>query len=330
MKVAVVHNINQDGVINHIGRPNKEMYFRDEIDLFLSTLREAGHVVEEFEGDKCLLQKLEVFLPPISKKTSPESLVFNLAYGIQGESRYSHLPAMLEMAGIPYTGSGPLTHSLALDKEMTKRILLQGGVPTPRFIVVKKNENVWEKGVAHGLNYPVIIKPKDEAASFGISVVDNDEEMLRNVEQALQEFKQDLLVEEFLSGRELNVAILGNGASAETFVPVEIDFHETGERFQSNTGKKGGDYKHLCPAEIPSELSDELQLLSRKTFALLKCNDYARVDFRLDEQMKPYVLEVNSMAAIHKKGSFFHGAKNAGYDYRGMLDKMVKVAISRF
>jgi D-alanine-D-alanine ligase len=329
MRIAVVHNIEQHGVINQFGRPNKEMYYRNEIDLFLANLKSSDFQVEEFDGDKFLFQQLQDFLPSIPRETKPGGIVFNLAYGIQGESRYTHVPAMLELAGVPYTGSGPLAHSIALDKEMTKRVLLQAGIPTPRFVVVEKDTDQADLK-NHGLRYPLIIKPKNEAGSFGISVVDNDDELLKNVSLTLEEYNQTLVIEEYLDGRELNVGLLGNGSNLEVFDPVEIDFTASGERFQSFSGKKGGSYRHICPADIPESLIVELQEIAKETFALLRCCDYARVDFRLDSDMKPYVLEINSMAAIHEKGSYYHGARRAGYGYQGMLNKMIEVAINRY
>ncbi len=329
MKIAVVHNIEHSGVINRFGRPNKERYYRQEIDAFIETLKKDKHQVEEFDGDIYLLSKLKSFLPPIERDKKPEGLIFNLAYGIQGNSRYAHIPAMLEMAGVAYTGSDPLTHAIALDKEITKRLLLQGGIPTPRFIVVDK-ETSTEMLKKNGLIFPLIIKPKDEAASFGISVVDDEKELINNVLSTIDEFDQALVVEEYLNGRELNVALIGNGSTLEIFDPVEIDFNNSGDRFQSFTGKKTAKYGHICPADIPEHLSQKLKILAKKTFNLLKCRDYARVDFRLDANDKPYVLEINSMAAIHREGSFFHAAKHAGYDYQGMLHKMINETIDRY
>ncbi|HID02548.1 MAG TPA: ATP-grasp domain-containing protein [Desulfobacterales bacterium] len=329
MKIAVVHNINQSGVIYRFGILNKEMYFRNEIDSFIDTLQNNGHMVQEFDGDKFLFKNLESFLPVIRNGYTPEGLVFNLAYGIQGNSRYTHIPAMLELAGIPYTGSGPLTHSIALDKEMTKRILLQAGIPTPAFIVIQQDAKL-DGLQLKGLKYPLIIKPKSEAGSFGISVVESENELIQNIASTLKEYNQDLVVEEYLDGRELNVGLLGNGNSVEAFKPVEIDFNETGDKFQSATGKKDGSYGHICPANIPENLTKKLQEIAKQTFLLLKCCDYARVDFRLDAEMNPYVLEINSMAAIHEKGSYFHGAKKAGFDYRGMINRMVEVAVIRY
>jgi len=329
MKVAVVHNINQSGVINHFGRLNKEIYFRHEIDSFINNLKSCGFEVDEFDGDKFLFQNLESYFPPIPKGERPENMVFNVAYGIQGNSRYTHIPAMLELAGVPYTGSGPLAHAIALNKEMTKRVLHQAGIPTPNFMIVEEDTDL-NRLQLQGLKYPLIIKPKNEAGSFGISVVNNEKELLKNLKSTLEEYDQALVVEEYLGGRELNVGLLGNGETIEAFDPVEVDFKNSGDQFQSSTGKKDGSYSHICPADIPESLKLELQEIAKQTFMLLKCCDYARVDFRLDSDMKPYVLEINSMAAIHEKGSYYHGAIEAGYDYRGMLARMVEVAMSRY
>ncbi len=329
MKIAVVHNIEQSGVINHFGILNKEMYYRDEIDSFVANLQKQHSNVQEFDGDKFLFQNLESYFPALIKDKKPEAIVFNLAYGIQGNSRYTHIPAMLELAGIPYTGSGPLAHSIALDKEMTKRILLQAGIPTLNFIVVAQDTDL-ENLQLEGLKYPLIIKPKNEAGSFGISVVENKDELLKNIAATLKEYHQDLIVEEYLDGRELNVGLLGNGQEIEAFVPVEIDFRNSGDKFQSATGKKDGSYGHICPADISEKFSKKLQDLAKQTFTLLKCCDYARVDFRLDADMNPFVLEINSMAAIHEKGSYFYGAQEAGFDYQGMINRMVEVALDRY
>ncbi len=233
------------------------------------------------------------------------------------------------MAGLPYTGSGPLTHSVALDKEITKQILLQSGLPTPKFKVMKQKI---EPG-SHfqlDLNYPLIIKPNDEAVSFGVSVVENEEELIENLNKTIEEYQQPILVEEFLDGREFNVGILGNGDDIEVFEPVEIDFSQSMENFQSFYGKKHDSYGHYCPAEITDELRTELKELALCSFNCLKCLDYARVDFRLNRENRPHILELNSMAALQKKGSYFIAARYEGYDYSKLLNRIVDLAISRY
>lgn len=329
MLVAVIHNINQSNVVHRFGIQNREMYFRDEIDDVILALQNKNHVVEDFDGDKFLIPKLESFIPAAKNGSIPEGIALNLAYGIQGNCRYSHIPSILEMAGIPYTGSTPLAHSLALDKEMAKRILLQAGILTPRFVHVDRKMSDKEAELL-GLTYPLIIKPENEAASFGISVVNNSTELVSAVSSTLDDFHQPLLIEEFLCGREFNVGVMGNGDLLEVFDPVEIDFTGSNQCFQSYEGKKQGCYSHICPPDIPDSMKKDLKEIAIQSFTALKCNDYARIDFRLDKKQRPHVLELNSMAAIHRKGSFFIAASHAGYDYSSMLNKIIKVANRRY
>ncbi|MEZ6088550.1 MAG: hypothetical protein R3C05_11095 [Pirellulaceae bacterium] len=113
MKIAIVHNSDKTGVIANFGQPCPENYAQKHIDLVEASLLEAGHDVVVLQADKYLLQQLESFMPADPVSGAPTGMVFNMAYGIQGENRYTHVPAMLEMAGIPYTGSSPMGHSLA-------------------------------------------------------------------------------------------------------------------------------------------------------------------------------------------------------------------------
>ena len=325
MRIAVVYNLSNEGVINVFGRQNKEHYNPAEIDAVVEALRSKKHTVETFEGDKFLIEKLEAFMPRALKRETP-GLVFNLAYGIQGESRYTHMPSLLEMLGIPYVGSGPLAHSVALDKAMTKMVLSQAGLPTPAFQTMATPEDELDPS----LRFPLIVKPKDEAVSFGIKVVRDSAELREAVESNLEEFRQATLVEEFLDGKEVNVGLLGNGSTMETLPIVEIDFGDATERLQTFETKKGHGFRHQCPADLPEELAEEVRELSRRTFDTIGCKDFARVDFRMDDQDRPYILELNSMAAIHKAGSFTIAAGKVGYDYPSMINRMVEVAAMRY
>src|ERR1035437_75010 len=131
MKVAVVRNRSHEGVINRFGQPCPEVYGKKAVQIAIDSLREGGHTVEVLEGDTTLLARLAGFMPPDENK-NPTGMVFNMAYGIQGHSRYTHVPAMLEMAGVPYTGAGPLGHAISLDKVVTKIQIRDAGVPTSR------------------------------------------------------------------------------------------------------------------------------------------------------------------------------------------------------
>src|SRR5436305_4096041 len=123
MKVAVVRNRSRDGVISRFGASCPETYGKRTVRQVVSALDAAGHTVAVLEGDKTLLAGLEQFIAAAAGESPPPALVFNLAYGIQGESRYTHIPAMLELAGVPYTGASPLGHGVSLDKPTAKRLM---------------------------------------------------------------------------------------------------------------------------------------------------------------------------------------------------------------
>lgn len=135
MKVAIVYNRDSKRVINLFGVPNQEHYGLKSIERITRALEAGGHQVKAFEGDKDLIDNLEEFMPKVVKGERP-GMVFNLSYGIQGQARYTHVPGMLEMIGLPYVGSGPLAHSLALDKVVSKMIFRQHGISTPDFAVL--------------------------------------------------------------------------------------------------------------------------------------------------------------------------------------------------
>ena len=159
MKIAVVYNRESQSVINLFGVPNREKYGKPAINRIVRGLKKGGHQVISLEGDKDLVDRLEEFMPKVVKGERP-GMVFNLSYGIQGQARYTHVPGILEMVGIPYVGSGPLAHSLCLDKVVSKMIFQQNGLPTPDFAVL--NEPGFPTPT---VEYPLIVKPKNEATN---------------------------------------------------------------------------------------------------------------------------------------------------------------------
>ena len=136
MKIAVVYNRGTGNVINLFGLPNREQIGLQTIGRLVSALKAGGHQVVAIEGDKDLVDRLEEFMPRVVKGERP-CLVFNVSCGVQGQARDTHVPSILEMVGIPYVASGPLVHSLCLDKVVTKMILRQHGLPTPDFAVLQ-------------------------------------------------------------------------------------------------------------------------------------------------------------------------------------------------
>ena len=160
MKVAIIYNQDLSGVINQFGMQNKETYNPKTVKYVADALEQYGHNVRIIDGNMKVIESLQEFMPRVIEGERM-GMVFNMAYGIQGESRYTHLPAMLEMLGIPYVGSSPTGHALALDKVITKIIIQKHGIPTPEFWVFSDpNDDV------SSVNYPAIVKPKMESVSF--------------------------------------------------------------------------------------------------------------------------------------------------------------------
>jgi D-alanine-D-alanine ligase len=327
MKVAVVYNPDAKGIINVFGIQNREWYPQETIDRVASALRGGGHEVELIAGDRYLLSKLGRFLPKLSSKR-PNGIVLNMALGIQGKCRYTHVPALLEVAGIPYTSSSPLGHTLAMDKVAAKQILIALGLPTPNYRVFASPDER-----SHSLEFPLIVKPRGEAASFGLKIVHDDASLREAVDRTLREYRQTVLVEEFIQGREINVGILGNDPPES--LPVLELLLDGGEsrvysheaKFARSSRKRA---KKVCPADLPQETSAYIQEISVQAFQALNIYDFARVDIRLDRFNRPYILEVNSMASLNPGSSFVYAAKKAGYTYDRLINKIVEVAYRRY
>ncbi|MBN1478798.1 ATP-grasp domain-containing protein [candidate division KSB1 bacterium] len=323
MKVAIIYNKDFTRVINTFGMQNKEKYNPKTVRMVADALEAGGHNVEIIDGNMHVIESLQNFMPKVLEGERM-GMVFNMAYGIQGESRYTHLPSMLEMLGIPYVGSTPAGHALALDKVITKIIMQKHGIPTPNFWVYNSaDENMSD------VEFPVIIKPKMEAVSFGIKVAYNVDNLRDAVHFIVAEFSQQALVEQFVRGREFAVGLIGNNP-VEAFPVLEIDLENNLDAIQTVEDKRKAPRQKLCPAPIPDELADEMKRWSVAAFKVLGLRDFARVDIRLDEQNNIYLLEINSMASLGATGSYSYAAKVAGYDYNALVNKMLDVAAVRY
>jgi D-alanine-D-alanine ligase len=326
MKVALVYNRESKNVINLFGVPNREIMGRNIIKRIADGLKAGGHQVATLEGDKDLVPRLEEFMPRVLKGERP-GMVFNISYGIQGQARYTHVPSILEMVGVPYVGSGPLAHSLALDKVVTKMIFRQHGLPTPDFAVLDSPDFVMPD-----LEFPLIVKPRNEAVSFGLKVVYDEAELREAAGVIFGTFQPSVLAERYIEGREINVGLLGNNPP-EALPPVLLRFGEGGPEiytYEDKMGKSGRQVTLECPAPIGKELVAKSQELAAKAFSVLGCYDCARVDMRLDDDGNLYLLEVNSLPSLGPRGSYVFAAAAAGIDYPALVNRLVDVASARY
>ena len=220
LKIALMYNKNKidpSDVINISDIPTQEHYSSNAIERVAKALEKGGHTVKLIEANMHAIDEMHDFMPKVMDGDRP-GLVFNMAYGLQGHNRYTHVPALLEMLGVPYLGSGPEAHAIVQDKVMTKLVLQRNNIPTPGFWVFSTSEDQFDD-----LIFPVIVKPKSESTSMGMKVVDNWDDLRNAVKEEIEKYHQDALVEQFIPGREFAVGLIGNTDSVEVLPIVEID-----------------------------------------------------------------------------------------------------------
>jgi D-alanine-D-alanine ligase len=262
--------------------------------------------------------------------------VFNLSEcPLNSAQKEPHGAALLELLKIPYTGNGPLPLSVCNDKALTKRILSSSGIPTPEFRLY----GFVPRGRS-GLRFPVIVKPAREDGSAGIteeSVVDDEKGLKGRVAHVIERYSQEAIAEEYLGGREFNVAILGNGTEADphrTLPPAELVYRNPKWRvcsFESKWDASHPAYDEIapeCPARIPGPLRKRLAgmaLTCAKAFGL---HGYARVDFRATRRGKLCVLEVNPNPDISSGAGLSRAARAAGYTHGALIQEILRLGLA--
>ena len=267
------------------------------------------------------------------------TMVFNLCEAAFDSSAYEmHIAALLELYGLPFTGSGPLTLALALDKGMSKDILKSRSIPTPAYSVFDSVPDL----LAPDLSFPLIVKPLREDASVGIdsgSVVHSMGELSERVSMLINTYAQPVIAEEYIEGREINVAIIGNGPAKRALPPSEISFVDFPAAvpkiccYEAKWVTESPLYSKtvpVCPAELSDPLSDELNAVALAAYDALGCLDYARVDTRVGPDGRVYVIEVNPNPDISSDAGFARAAKAAGLDYAALIAEIVRVAEQRY
>jgi D-alanine-D-alanine ligase len=276
---------------------------------------------------------LEEFVK-VLKLRKPD-VVVNLCEGFMGESGLEmHVPAILEILRIPYTGSNSLSLGLCQDKGLAKDVLRAHDVATPNYQIMEK-----PKALKWGLKFPLMVKPLREDASIGISrhsFVRDHVELKRQVNYVNRVYKQPALVEEYICGREFNVSILGN--EEPIVLPIsEIVFGFEDEPkivdYAAKWLKESDEYaktKPVCPAELDAELKSLIEEVALKAYRALKCRDYARVDIRLKNETKiPYVLEVNPNPDISPEAGFTRSLRAAGITFSEFVRRIIDFALKR-
>jgi D-alanine-D-alanine ligase len=275
------------------------------------------------------------------KELKPD-IVFNFAEGLIGVNRESHIPAMLEMLQIPYLGSDPLTLGICLDKSRAKEILTYHKIPNAKFLVADKIKDITKVN----FGFPLIVKPISEGSSKGIfssSLVKNTKELEDEVNRIVSSYNQPALIEEFLPGREFTVAVLGNGNDAQVLPIIEIrydDFPKNVLPLYSYEAKWILDTKENkfdvfeCPAKLNKNLELQIKDTVLRTYNILKCRDWSRIDVRLDKNNVPNIIEINPLPGImpdpNENSSFPKAARAAGMDFNQLIQSALYSAAKRY
>ena len=245
--------------------------------------------------------------------------VFIALHGRYGED--GTLQGALEMLGIPYTGSGPMASSLAMDKVMTKRVWLEAGLPTPGYRALTDASEVPAAALALGL--PLMMKAPHEGSTLGIVKATVVSE-LAQAYQAAAQYDDVVLAEQFVAGRELTVAILGRGADAQALPVIEIVAPQGNYDYQHKYFSD--DTQYLCPAPLDQSLATEIAEISLKAYRALGCEGWGRADLMLDQNNRPWLLEMNTSPGMTGHSLVPMAAKALGMSYPELCVQILKDA----
>jgi len=334
LRVGLTYNLKKT-VDSSSGQPvDFYIEFDDEetVDAIAEALRKGGCEVVKIEANEEAYTKLQSLKPDI---------VFNIAEGLRGESRESQVPAILEILGIPYTGSGPLTLAIALDKALTHQVLSVNGVPSPNFQVFSMpNQKRQCK-----LEFPLIVKPLAEGSSKGIrskSLVKDEQSLREQLSWVINTYNQPAIVEEFLPGREFTIGLIGNeDPLVLPIVEILLEKLPSGASpIYSYEAKWIWDVPEkpldifCCPANVSAELEKEIKQTAIRTFKVLNCRDLCRMDVRIDKAGKPRILEVNPLPGLipdpDAHSCLPEAAREAGFTYEQLICTVLWQALKRY
>ncbi len=327
MRLALTHNLRLTD-----SEDEAEFDTRETIEALCSALERLGHRVERIEVSgpaSRTAARLEAYAP---------DLVFNTAEGRRGRFREAFYPALFDELGFPYTGSDAWVLAVTLDKALTKLVLREYGVVSPKGQFIEEPSGLR----LEGWRFPVIVKPNFEGSSKGItqeSVVEDRSRLRALVDRQLARFPAGVLVEEYIPGKDLTVAFLEKSAPERSGVltPVEyvIDESELSKRRYRiyDYDLKSVHYNAVsvrCPADFPGWVLERAQDMARRAYKALGVRDLGRVDFRVAEDGQVYFIEINALPSLEPGAGIYAAAALEGLHTDAVLGKMVESAVARW
>ena len=302
---------------------NAELDSGETLEFVIQGLEAGGHRVKRIGNIKNLLaqvDKLDV------------DMVFNICEGYRGRNRESQVPMILEMYRIPYVGSDALTLGVTLDKVLAKKCFIADGIPTPRYFETYEGDDL---KALNKIGFPLIVKPKHEGSSKGLSeksrVIDF-ESLKAQADHINKKYDQAALVEEFIRGCEFTVPVLGNkNPQAMPVAQVHLDGNvNLGDNFYTQARLTYDGLGYVCPPKISDDLIKKLQHYAVKAYQSVGCLDFGRVDFRVDEKGNPFVLEINPLPSLAKKDVFNIFPAVMGSTFEKVINQVVDFALERY
>jgi D-alanine-D-alanine ligase len=293
---------------------------RGEIGMDEQRALAAGTVVQTAPPSQDALRRMAREALPRMASTLPRAgetdVVFLGLHGGTGED--GTIQAMLDLTGVPYTGSGHLASALAMDKELSKQLFRQAGVTTADWLMAPARAD----DVGARLGYPVIVKPSKQGSTVGLSIVRGPDELQAAVDEA-SNFDDEVMIEAFIAGRELTVGILGGDA-----LPVGeiIPKHEI---YDYECKYTPGMADERFPAELTSAETTRIQQEARAAFKALKLGGYARIDFRMSHDGRFYCLEANTLPGMTQTSLIPQAAAAAGISFPELCERVVRLAMAR-
>lgn len=325
LTIGLTYDLRPEYLAAGYGEEETAEFDRPEtVEALAATLQQLGHAVDRIGNVHQLVRRLA--------SGDRWDVVFNICEGLHGRARESQVPALLDAYEIAYTFSDPLITAVCLDKRMTKLIVRDAGVPTPRFVLVEQLSDV----SSVDLTYPLFTKPVAEGTGKGVtaaSKVLDASQLLANCRDLLQRFRQPVLVEEFLPGREFTTGLLGTGAAARVLGTLEIVLLPKADaEVYSYTNKEfcedRVEYRLVTPSDDP--VVAEVEALALTAWRALGCRDGGRMDLRCDGRGRPQFVEVNPLAGLHPQHSDLPMLATAvGMEFGELLAHIVASAACR-
>lgn len=257
-------------------------------------------------------------------KEEKAEFVFNALHGKYGEDGV--LQGTLEMMGIPYTGSGVMAASLTINKVATKHMFKAAGIATPHFKAYYRYQHRTRdlfSEIMQEFRLPMVVKASSQGSSIGVMIVESESELEKALSDAFR-YDNEILVEEFIRGRELTVAVWGDERQREVLPVIEITT-ETG-RYDYETKYKAGASKHIIPARLDAEITDNIKNMAGLAFDVCGCRGIARIDFMLGWSGQPYAIEVNTVPGMTETSLVPDAGRAIGLEFPDLCEKLLLMA----